>query len=78
MTNATLVYDPSSYELQDDPFPTYRRMQDEAPLYRNPEMGFWALTRFDDVVAGLADWTTLSSACGTLIEQIQSGAHPRT
>lgn len=76
MTSSTLVYDPSSYELHEDPFPIYRRMQDEAPLYRNAEMGFWALTRFDDVVAGLSDWSSLSSARGTLIEQIQSGGPP--
>ena len=76
MTHSTLVYDPSSYELQENPFPTYRRMQDEAPLYRNAEIGFWALTRFEDVVAGLADWSNLSSAHGTLIEQIQSGGTP--
>ena len=73
---STLIYDPSSYELQENPFPTYRQMQDEAPLYRNSDMGFWALTRFDDVVAGLADWSNLSSARGTLIEQIQSGGPP--
>jgi cytochrome P450 len=76
MTDTALVYDPSSYELHDNPFPFYRRMQDEAPLYRNAEMGFWALTRFDDVLAGLADWSTFSSAQGTLIEQIQSGDPP--
>jgi cytochrome P450 len=76
VTSSTLVYDPSSYELHEDPFPIYRRMQDEAPLYRNAEMGFWALTRFDDVVAGLSDWSSLSSARGTLIEQIQSGGPP--
>jgi cytochrome P450 len=76
VTHSTLVYDPSSYELQENPFSVYRRMQEEAPLYRNPEMGFWALTRFDDVVAGLADWSNLSSARGTLIEQIQSGGDP--
>jgi cytochrome P450 len=35
-------------------------------------MGFWALTRFDDVLEGLNDASTLSSAQGTLIEQIQS------
>jgi cytochrome P450 len=39
-------------------------------------MGFWALTRFDDVMAGLADWSNLSSARGTLIEQIQGGGAP--
>jgi cytochrome P450 len=76
MSDATLLYDPSSYELDIDPFPLYRRMQDEAPLYRNPELGFWALTRFDDVLAGLADWGTFSSARGTLLEQIQTETEP--
>lgn len=76
MTDTALVYDPSSYQLHENPFPYYRRMQDEAPLYHNPDMGFWALTRFDDVLAGLGDWATFSSAQGTLIEQIQSGSPP--
>src|ERR1700676_4025353 len=71
-----LEFNPSSYELHEDPFPLYRRMQEEAPLYHNPEIGFWALTRFDDVLTGLADWEGLSSAKGTLIEQIQSGKPP--
>jgi cytochrome P450 len=64
MTDTALVYDPSSYQLHDDPFPFYRRMQEDAPLYHNPDLGFWALTRFDDVLAGLADWGTFSSAQG--------------
>lgn len=76
MTDTKLVFNPSSYEVHDDPFPYYRRMQDEAPLYHNPEVGFWALTRFDDVIGGLADWASLSSAQGTLIEQIQSAGTP--
>jgi len=56
-TDAILVYDPSSYRVQQDPFPLYRRMQDEAPLYHEPGIGFWALTRFHDVLDGLADPT---------------------
>jgi cytochrome P450 len=76
MTDAGLIFNPSSYEIHDDPFPFYRRMQDEVPLYHNLEVGFWALTRFDDVMGGLADWASLSSAKGSLIEQIQSGKPP--
>lgn len=72
MVTSSLRYDPSSYETQENPFPIYRRMQEEAPLYHDDELGFWALTRFDDVVAGLTDPATLSSARGTLIEEIQS------
>ncbi len=71
-----LEFNPSSYELHEDPFPFYRRMQVEAPVYHNSEIGFWALSRFDDVLAGLADWEGLSSAKGTLIEQIKSGNPP--
>jgi cytochrome P450 len=74
--SATLDFNPSSYQLHEDPFPVYRRMQDESPLYHNAELGFWALTRFEDVLAGLSDWDGLSSAQGTLVEQIQSGKPP--
>jgi cytochrome P450 len=76
MADIDLLYDPASYALHDDPFPTYRRMQEESPLYHNPELGFWALTRFDDVLQGLADHGSLSSAQGTLIEQMASGQPP--
>lgn len=62
-------YDPSSYEIQADPHPVYRWMREEAPLYRNERLDFWALTRFEDVLAGLVDHRTYSSAQGTLIEQ---------
>jgi cytochrome P450 len=75
-SDPTLVYDPTSYALQEDPFPTYRRMQEEAPLHHNPELGFWALTRFDDVLQGLGDHVALSSAQGTLLEQIGTGEPP--
>ena len=65
---ATLEYDPSSYEIQDDPFPVYRWLRDEAPLYRNDRLDFWALTRFADVLAALGDPVTYSSAQGTQLE----------
>ena len=76
MADTDLLYDPASYALQENPFPTYRRMQEESPLHHNPELGFWALTRFDDVIQGLTDHVSLSSAQGTLIEQIASGEPP--
>ncbi|ADP82208.1 cytochrome P450 [Pseudofrankia inefficax] len=76
MTRAGLTYDPSSYETQADPFPVYRRLQDEEPVHHNAELGFWALTRFDDVQAGLTDHETFSSARGNLIEMIQAPEPP--
>jgi cytochrome P450 len=76
MSNATFSYDPSSYRIQQDPFPVYRWMQDDEPIHHNPEIGFWALTRFDDVSAGLTAHGLLSSARGTLIENIQADGPP--
>jgi cytochrome P450 len=76
MSETSVTYDPSSYSVQEDPFPIYRRMQDEAPLYHSADHGFWALTRFEDVLQALSDHGGLSSAKGTLIEQIESGEAP--
>jgi cytochrome P450 len=76
MSETSVTYDPSSYSVQEDPFPIYRRMQDEAPLYHSADHGFWALTRFEDVLHALSDHGGLSSAKGTLIEQIESGEPP--
>ena len=45
----TLQYDPYDAEIDRDPYPTWARLRDEAPLYRNEEHGFWALSRWDDV-----------------------------
>jgi cytochrome P450 len=69
-----VYYDPYDFEIDADPHPIWRRMRDEAPLYRNDRYDFWALSRFADVAAGLADWRTYSSARGTVLEIIRSGA----
>ena len=53
-----VVYDPFSVEFQEDPFPVYERMREEAPLYRSEKWGFYALSRYDDVRAALLDPVT--------------------
>jgi cytochrome P450 len=63
-----LEYDPYSYELDDDPYPIYRRMQEEAPVYRNERLDFYALTRFDHCLEAFLDWQTYSSSRGTVLE----------
>src|ERR1044071_9232549 len=45
----------------DDPYPVYRRLRDEAPLYHDERADIWAFTRFDDVQAASKDWETYSS-----------------
>jgi cytochrome P450 len=52
MEDAMVEYNPFSYEIHEDPYPTYRRLRDEAPAYYNEELDFWALSRFEDVLEG--------------------------
>ena len=61
---------PFSHEFHEDPYPTYRWLRDQAPLYYNAELDFYALSRFRDVLAGLQDWKTYSSAEGTTVERM--------
>ncbi len=61
-------YDPFSYEQDDDPYPVYRRMRDEAPAYYNPRLDFYALTRFQDNLDAFLDVETYSSTYGTSLE----------
>jgi cytochrome P450 len=67
-----MEYDPYSYEIDEVPYPVYRWMQDAAPVYRNERLGFYALTRFDDVLQAFLDWETYSSAEGTVLELMGS------
>lgn len=61
-------YNPYAFAVHDDPYVTYRRLRDEAPAYWNPELGFWALSRFEDVYDAFRDHETFSSAGGVALE----------
>lgn len=45
----TLDYRPSDPAVLADPFPLYRRMQDEDPAHWSPRLKGWVLTRYEDV-----------------------------
>ncbi|MGX9792843.1 cytochrome P450 [Mycobacterium sp. MMS18-G62] len=74
-TSATdkLYYDPWHAELNADPYPMFRRIRDEAPVYYNDVHDFYALSRFEDVNRALVDHQTFSSARGVVLEIIKSG-----
>ncbi|ADP82301.1 cytochrome P450 [Pseudofrankia inefficax] len=63
-----LYWDPIAPELRDDPYPLWRRLRDEAPVYRNDRLGFYALSRFDDIELAHRDAETFSSSHGTTLE----------
>ena len=73
LTTTPVVYDPYAYEIHEDPYPTYARMRSEAPVYRNDERNFWALSRYDDVMAGFRDSERFSNAHGVSIDPAASG-----
>ena len=67
-TAAAPYWDPFDEVIDTDPHPTWRRLRDEAPLYRNDRYDFWALSRFADVEAASRDAATFTSAHGTVLE----------
>jgi cytochrome P450 len=68
-----VYYDPWDVELNADPYPMFRRIRENAPLYYNEEHNFYALSRFDDVNRALVDHQTFSSARGVVLEIIKAG-----
>ena len=74
--DAELVWDPFDEAVDDDPYPVWKRLRDEAPVYRNDTYDFWALSRFDDIEAAHKDTATFSSAHSTVLEQMTPDPSP--
>jgi cytochrome P450 len=72
LTGSDVYYDPYDVDIHADPFPTFRRLREEAPLYYNEAYDFYALSRFDDVERGFADHGSFSSARGGVLEAIKA------
>ncbi|UGT61334.1 cytochrome P450 [Nocardia asteroides] len=67
-----VYYDPYDVELNADPFPMFKRLRDQLPLYYNEKHDFYAISRWADVNAALIDHATYSSAKGAIIELIKA------
>src|SRR4051812_45237876 len=67
-----ITYDPYDFEIDADPYPVWKRMRDEAPLYYNEQYDFYALSRFGDVERGLMDWETFRSGRSDILEIIKA------
>jgi cytochrome P450 len=73
VTNESDVYyDPYDFEIDTDPYPVFRRLREEQPLYYNEKYDFFALSRFDDVEDCLKNPRDYSSAKGSILELIKS------
>jgi len=76
MTTDTVVplrYSPYDYQIHEDPYPTYARLRDEAPLYRNDDLNFWALSRHEDVLSAFRNPTQLSNRFGVSLDPAAYG-----
>jgi cytochrome P450 len=61
-------FSPYDYQVHEDPYPAYARLRADAPLYRNDEQDFWALSRYADVAAAFRDPGRFSSANGVSLD----------
>jgi cytochrome P450 len=65
-------YDPYDFDIDADPYPVWKRLRDEAPLFYNEKYDFYAVSRYDDVERALVEWQTYSSAKGSVLEIIKA------
>ncbi len=64
MALAPVEFDPFSTEFFEDPTDIYHRLREEAPVYFSEKYGFYALSRYADVLAATRDWHAFSSEHG--------------
>jgi cytochrome P450 len=77
-SNTPPYYDPYDAGIDANPYPVWKQLRDDAPLYYNEQHDFYALSRFADVHSASLDWQSYSSARGTVLEMIDNAPRPNT
>lgn len=72
-----MEFSPYAYEFHEDPYPIYKRLREEAPVYYNPKEDFWALSRHRDVLAGFKDTDRFSNSHGVSVDPSAAGPAAR-
>ena len=67
-----VYYDPYDTGINTDPYPTFARLREEAPIYYNEQYDFWAISRHSDVEQALANWQVFSSRRSDILELVKS------
>ena len=73
MNRSDVYFDPYDVDINADPYPTYQRLREEAPIYHNERYDFWALTRHEDVQKALLNWQTFSNTRSDILDIIKAG-----
>lgn len=63
-----ISFDHYDHALQDDPYPTYARMREEAPLFHNEEQDFWVVSRHADLHKAFRTDDTFSNKMGVSLD----------
>jgi cytochrome P450 len=71
-TASDVYYDPYDVDIDRNPYPVFRRLREEAPLYYNEPYAFYAVSRFEDVERGLVERDTFISGRGGILELIKA------
>lgn len=61
-------FDPYALAVQEDPYPFYKVLRDDHPLYWSAAGNCWALSRYDDVAMACSDPSRFSSARGNVLD----------
>ena len=67
------LFNPYEYAFHEDPYPTYARLRAEAPVYRNEQFDFWALSRHADILQAFRDVGSYSNAYGVSLDPAAFG-----
>ena len=67
-----IEFNPYDKAFANDPYPIYKRLRDEAPVYQCAPLNFWAVSRYADVLEAHRDFKTFSSAGGVTIEGLDA------
>ena len=67
-----VYFDPYDVGINADPYPVFRRLREESPLYYNSEHDFYAVSRYADVNEAIIDYGTFSSAKSAILELIKA------
>ncbi len=72
-SGGALDFDPFSDVFFNDPYPTYKRLRDEAPVYYSERYDFYAISRHADVTAAYKNFEVFSSSRGVDLNTIRNG-----
>src|SRR4051794_7733264 len=72
VAESDVYYDPYDFAIDEDPYPVWKRLREERPLYYNDKYDFYAVSRYTDVDTCSTDWKTYSSAKGTVLELVKA------